>query len=101
MQDLFCKKNILHLGKKENATPPKFFWTRESTYGWMVRRALLPLDLTLWYLIKVEYSSVGGDVSVDSEALVVTSSISIPAGLVLRCSILNVLIVVGCACVCS
>jgi hypothetical protein len=57
------------------------------------------LDLTLWFLIKTKYSSVKGDVPVDSEASVVTSSISRPVGLVLRRSVLEVLIGVGCVCV--
>jgi hypothetical protein len=49
-------------------------------------------DLTLWCLIKAEYSSVGGDVPVDSEAPVMTSSISRPVGSVIRRSLLKILI---------
>jgi hypothetical protein len=68
---------------------------RELTCGWMVRRAVEPPaltrvqipDLTLWCL------------PVDSEAPAVTSPISRPVGSVLRCSLLEVLIGVECACV--
>jgi hypothetical protein len=49
-------------------------------------------DLTLWCLIKAKYFSLRGDVPVDSETLVVTSSISRPAGSVLQRSLLEVLI---------